>query len=214
MGRLAVEIEIVALGFDLSERFDTPVMLRVTTRTCHSMSPVELDPHARHEPVLRPGYERNFRKNVLLPANARVRHEAVEERLAQLEEFGNGERSINRIEWGDRTIGVVTSGIAYQYVREVLPEASVMVPLMRAAISALSAACTVPIISTCRTGALAFTVIVATSDVWSVSPSARSDEWSEEHPDQRSDEVMKKRRMKRLRAAIMAGSPIVRRGGG
>ena len=119
-------MEFVALGFDLSERFDTPVMLRVTTRTCHSMSPVELDPNTRYEPVLRPGYERNFRKNVLLPANARMRHEAVEERLVRLEEFGNSERGLNRIEWGDRTIGIITSGIAYQYVREVLPEASVL----------------------------------------------------------------------------------------
>ena len=119
-------MDFVALGFEISERFDTPVMLRVTTRTCHSMSPVELDASRPYEPVLRPGYERNFSKNVLLPANARLRHEAVEERLSRLETFGNDERALNRIEWGDRTVGVITSGIAYQYVREVLPGASVL----------------------------------------------------------------------------------------
>ncbi|MBT8462098.1 MAG: indolepyruvate ferredoxin oxidoreductase subunit alpha [Gemmatimonadetes bacterium] len=118
--------DFVVLGFEMSERFDTPVMLRVTTRTCHSMSPVELDPDAAYRPILRGSYERNFRKNVLLPANARLRHEAVEERLMLLEDFGNAERALNRIEWGERTIGVITSGIAYQYVREVLPEASVL----------------------------------------------------------------------------------------
>ncbi|MCL7970833.1 MAG: thiamine pyrophosphate-dependent enzyme [marine benthic group bacterium] len=119
-------LDFVALGFEISERFDTPVMLRVTTRICHSMSPVEIDLSAPYAPVLRGGYQRNFRKNVLLPANARHRHESVEERLSLLEEFGERERALNRIEWGDRTIGVVTSGVAYQYVREVLPDASIL----------------------------------------------------------------------------------------
>jgi indolepyruvate ferredoxin oxidoreductase alpha subunit len=119
-------LDFVALGFEISERFDTPVMLRVTTRICHSMSPVALDPDAPYRPVLRGGYERNFKKNVLLPANARRRHEAVEERLALLEEYGEVQRTLNRIEWGDRTVGVITSGVAYQYVREVLAEASVL----------------------------------------------------------------------------------------
>ena len=119
-------MDFVALGFEISERFDTPVMLRVTTRICHSMSPVALDPDAPYRPVLRGGYQRNFQKNVLLPANARRRHEAVEERLALLEEYGEVQRTLNRIEWGDRTVGVITSGVAYQYVREVLPEASVL----------------------------------------------------------------------------------------
>jgi len=119
-------MDFVSLGFEISERFDTPVMLRVTTRICHSMSPVEVDFDAPYEPVLRPGYVRNFSKNVLLPANARRRHESVEERLVLLEEFGETERRLNRIEWGDRTVGVITSAIAYQYVREVLPEVSVL----------------------------------------------------------------------------------------
>lgn len=119
-------MDFVSLGFEISERFDTPVMLRVTTRICHSMSPVEVDPEAPYQAVVRPGYERNFKKNVLLPANSRLRHEAVERRLDLLEDLGETDRRLNRIEWSDRTIGVITSGIAYQYVREVLPDASVL----------------------------------------------------------------------------------------
>jgi len=119
-------MDFVRLAFDISERFDTPVMLRVTTRTCHSMSPVDIDAEAVYRPVLRGGYERDFRKNVLLPANARLRHESVEERLVRLAHFGESEKALNRIEWGDRTVGVITSGVAYQHVREVLPEVSVL----------------------------------------------------------------------------------------
>jgi indolepyruvate ferredoxin oxidoreductase alpha subunit len=118
--------DFVRRGFEISERFDTPVMLRVTTRICHSMSPVELGSEVPYRPVLRGPYERNFRKNVLLPANARVRHEAVEARLEELETLAESDRDLNRIEWRDRTVGIVTSGVAYAYVREVAPSASVL----------------------------------------------------------------------------------------
>ena len=118
--------DFVRRGFEISERFDTPVMLRVTTRICHSMSPVELDPEVPYRPALRGPYERNFRKNVLLPANARVRHEAVEARLEELEALAESDRDLNRIEWRDRTVGIVTSGVAYAYVREAAPSASVL----------------------------------------------------------------------------------------
>lgn len=119
--------DFTRLGFEISERFDTPVMLRVTTRICHSMSPVDVDSGLLYAPTLREGgYHRDFRKNVLLPANARLRHEAVERRLLDLEEFGLDADELNRIEWGDRTLGIVTSGVAYQYVREVLPDTSVL----------------------------------------------------------------------------------------
>jgi len=111
-------------AFEISERFDTPVMLRVTTRICHSMSPVETERDRSWPKAPIRDYNRNFRKHVLLPANARPRHAFVERRMEELEEFANGERDLNRIEWGDRTIGVITSGVAYQYVREALPDAS------------------------------------------------------------------------------------------
>ena len=113
-------------AFELSERFDTPVMLRVTTRICHSMSPVQADDDVTRASVPLRRYDRDFRKYVLLPANARARHAFVEDRLRALEEFASDERSLNRIEWADRTVGVITGGVAYQYVREVLPGASVL----------------------------------------------------------------------------------------
>lgn len=118
--------DLTIRAFEVSERFDTPVMLRVTTRICHSMSPVEAnrDPTGPAAPLRR--YDRDFRKYVLLPANARPRHAFVEDRLRELEEFASDERSLNRIEWADRTVGVISGGVAYQYVKEVLPGASVL----------------------------------------------------------------------------------------
>ena len=113
-------------AFEVSERFDTPVMLRVTTRICHSMSPVETDRDATRTAVPLRRYERDFRKHVLLPANARPRHAFVEARLRELEQFATDERSLNRIEWADLTVGVITGGVAYQYVKEVLPGASIL----------------------------------------------------------------------------------------
>jgi indolepyruvate ferredoxin oxidoreductase, alpha subunit len=113
-------------AFEISERYDTPVMLRVTTRLCHGMSPVVAERGATWpRAALRP-YEKNFRKHVLLPANARRRHLFVEERMRELEELAGEDRELNRILWGDRTIGVITSGVAFQYVREVMPGASIL----------------------------------------------------------------------------------------
>lgn len=113
-------------AFEISERHDTPVMLRVTTRLCHGMSPVVAERDATWPKApLRP-YARNFRKYVLLPANARRRHLFVEQRMRELEELAAEDRDLNRILWGDRTIGVITSGVAFQYVHEVVPGASVL----------------------------------------------------------------------------------------
>jgi indolepyruvate ferredoxin oxidoreductase alpha subunit len=113
-------------AFEISEQFDTPVMLRVTTRICHSMSPVETERDRIWPKAPLRDYDRDFRKHVLLPANARPRHVFVEGRMEELEEFANGERNLNRIEWGDRTVGVITGGVAYQYVREAMPDASIL----------------------------------------------------------------------------------------
>jgi len=113
-------------AFEISERFDTPVMLRVTTRICHSMSPVETERDRSWPKAPIRDYDRNFRKHVLLPANARPRHAFVERRMEELEVFASGDRDLNRIEWGDRTVGVITGGVAYQYVREAMPDASIL----------------------------------------------------------------------------------------
>ena len=115
--------EFTQLAFELSERFDTPVMLRTTTRTSHGKSIVELA-----EPVTglpEPKLVRNAAKLVMLPGNARVRHPLVEERTLKLSEYGDT-AAINRMELRDTAIGIITSGVPYQYVREVLPEASTL----------------------------------------------------------------------------------------
>ncbi|HET6420311.1 MAG TPA: indolepyruvate ferredoxin oxidoreductase subunit alpha [Geobacteraceae bacterium] len=116
-------LDFTRLAFEISERFDTPVFLRTTTRISHSKSIVRTsDPVTGLPPA---GLERKAAKYVMLPGNARVRHRIVEQRLAEL--AANAENlEINRIELRDISIGVITSGISYQYVREVLPKASVL----------------------------------------------------------------------------------------
>ena len=109
-----------SLAFDLSERFDTPVMLRLTTRVCHGKGIVELGERATA--AERP-YEKNTRKNVMIPAYARIRHGIVEERREKLTAFAESFEQ-NRVEMGDTSTGVVTSGVAYHYAREVFPGAS------------------------------------------------------------------------------------------
>jgi indolepyruvate ferredoxin oxidoreductase alpha subunit len=114
--------DFVRHACEISERFDTPVMLRSTTRLSHSKGMVELGEISATPPK---NYERNLAKYVLVPSNARVRHEEVVERMARLREFSE-QTSLNRWEARGRSVGVITSGVCYQYVKEVLPEASVL----------------------------------------------------------------------------------------
>ena len=109
-------------AFALSEEYDTPVMVRETTRLAHSQGLVHLQ--ERICPEDKP-YEKNIAKNVMMPANAIKRHVAVEERLKRMAEDANT-MDLNRVEYLDTKIGVITSGIPYQYVKEALPEASVL----------------------------------------------------------------------------------------
>jgi indolepyruvate ferredoxin oxidoreductase alpha subunit len=115
--------EFTILAFEISERFDTPVMLRTTTRISHSKSIVELGEPVQGLPE--PKLVKNAAKLVMLPGNARVRHPLVEERVKKLGEFG-ATLAINRMEMRGSDIGIITSGVPYQYVREVLPEASTL----------------------------------------------------------------------------------------
>lgn len=114
--------DFTKLAFDISENFDTPVLLRITTRVAHSQSLVELG--ERNGDVLKP-YVKNAQKYVMIPAYARQRHVVVEDRLAQLQEYTET-TPVNRIEWNDTKIGVITSGVQYQYVKEVLKDASIL----------------------------------------------------------------------------------------
>jgi indolepyruvate ferredoxin oxidoreductase alpha subunit len=113
-----------ALAFDLSERFDTPVILRSTTRLSHSQSPVD-PPRERRQAAGAPRFERNLAKYVMIPAHARARHAVVEERLRACAAFAETFPE-NRFEPGNGDFGVVTAGISYTYVREVLPDAAVL----------------------------------------------------------------------------------------
>ena len=114
--------DFMKFAFDLSEQYDTPVILRTTTRLAHSQGPVELCD--RIEVADKP-YERNVVKNVMMPGNAKIRHLAVEEREKKLIEDAC-DFAVNRVEMSDTKIGVITSGIPYQYVKEALPSASVL----------------------------------------------------------------------------------------
>lgn len=116
-------LEMTRLAFDLSEQFDTPVLLRSTTRISHSKSVVELG--ERRTDLPQPHLERNPAKLVMLPGNARRRHFEVEKRLVDLEEWSS-RQPFNRLEKGAGKVGVITSGVSYQYVKEVLPEADVL----------------------------------------------------------------------------------------
>lgn len=114
--------DFMKYAFDLSEKYDTPVMLRTTTRLSHSQGPVTLE--ERCEPV-DITYERNISKFVMMPGNAKGRHIYVEQRLKAMAEDGC-DMPINRVEMNDTKIGFITSGIPYQYVKEACPNASVL----------------------------------------------------------------------------------------
>lgn len=110
------------IAFELSEQFDRPFIFRTTTRLAHSQGIVELK--ERVEPQDKP-YEKDIRKNVMMPGNAKIRHIEIEKRNNELAEAANT-LPINTVEMNDTKIGVITSGIPYQYVKEALPEASVL----------------------------------------------------------------------------------------
>lgn len=107
--------EYIKHAFEISEKYDTPVLFRITTRISHSKGIVELS--EREEVGFKP-YEKNISKYVMIPGHARVKHVEVEERLSKLKELSNNS-PLNKIEWGDKKIGIVTSGISYQYAKEV-----------------------------------------------------------------------------------------------
>ncbi|WP_337400203.1 indolepyruvate ferredoxin oxidoreductase subunit alpha [Congzhengia sp.] len=109
-------------AFSLSEKFDTPVLMRLTTRVAHSQSLVEVC--EREDLPLKP-YEKNIAKNVMVPANARPKHPAVEARTEQLSAFSETS-DLNKVIMRDTEIGIITAGISYQYVEEALPNASVL----------------------------------------------------------------------------------------
>jgi indolepyruvate ferredoxin oxidoreductase alpha subunit len=114
--------ELMAYAFDISERFDTPVLVRTTTRISHSKSVVKVN-RSRVMPARQQGFQHNVKKYVMLPVYARLRHPLIEERLVKLAAYSET-FPLNQVQWGELYLGIVTSGVAYQYAREVFPKAS------------------------------------------------------------------------------------------
>lgn len=108
--------DFTKMAFELSERFDVPVLLRITTHICHSKSLVELN---KREEVGVKTYQRDLMKYALLPATARHRHIVREDLMVEMEAYAN-DCPLNRTEYNaDASAGVITSGISYQYAHEV-----------------------------------------------------------------------------------------------
>jgi indolepyruvate ferredoxin oxidoreductase, alpha subunit len=121
--------DLVAAAFDLSEEFDTPVFLRLTTRISHSSTPVEVG-EALPPPTTTERFPRDPQKYVMVPGNARQRLPVLAERIRLVTQFAET-WAYNRIEWRDPAqeqsrLGIVTCGVAYQYAREVFPQASIL----------------------------------------------------------------------------------------
>ncbi|MBE6663518.1 MAG: indolepyruvate ferredoxin oxidoreductase subunit alpha [Ruminococcaceae bacterium] len=114
--------DFMKIAYEISEEYDTPVIFRTTTKLAHSQSAVEL--YDRVE-VTDKEYSRNVGKYVMMPASAIARHVVVEARENRLAKDA-ATLSINKMEMGDTKVGFITSGIAYQYVKEVCPNASVL----------------------------------------------------------------------------------------
>lgn len=114
--------DMVGLALEISERFDIPVILRTTTRVAHSQSFVQLG--ERQELPLRP-YKKDVQKWLMVPAFGRLRRQSLEQRLGALKEYAES-APVNKIYPGEGKIGVITSGISFQYIRELLPGASIL----------------------------------------------------------------------------------------
>ena len=105
-------------AYEISEKFDTPVLFRITTRVAHSKSLVELG--ERTEIEVKP-YEKNARKNISVPANAFLNHDKVEKNMQALAEYGNTS-ALNKVEMAGTKVGVITASIAYEYAKDAFPE--------------------------------------------------------------------------------------------
>ncbi len=117
--------DMMAIGFELSEKFDTPAMVRLTTRISHSKGVVVTAEKPQVQSITPEGFKSDIQKFVMLPGFARMRHQKVIEREAKLRVYTE-ETPLNKVEWGDRSTGVITSGVSYQYVKEIMPHVSIL----------------------------------------------------------------------------------------
>ncbi|MBA7603386.1 hypothetical protein ES703_10494 [subsurface metagenome] len=116
--------DFVVLAAELSEKYDTPVLIRTVMRTSHSKSVVNLGSRPQTPDKVGP-FPRNPEKYNCTASNARRMHPRVERRLLDLAEYAE-EAPLNRIEWKNRSLGIITSGVVYTYVCDVFPDASVL----------------------------------------------------------------------------------------
>lgn len=107
--------DFTKIALEISEKFDAPVLLRMTTRVCHSKGIVECEDREEREII---PYKKDINKFVVVPAVARKLRVKVEERQKKLLEFSNT-TPLNFIEWNDTSVGVITSGVCYSYAKEV-----------------------------------------------------------------------------------------------
>ena len=117
--------DMTIAAFGLSERFDTPVLLRLTTRICHSTSAVDLGERIDGAPIEPKPFPRNPAKYVMVPGNAIKRHPVIEQRIQDVARLAES-FPYNRIEMGEPSLGIITAGVAYQYAKEVFPHASIL----------------------------------------------------------------------------------------
>ncbi len=120
----------VGIALEVSEEFRTPVILRSTTRLSHSKSAVEMEPPTAREFEPLSKFEREGEvTRVIIPAIARKRHPKIEQRLLDVAAWSESvgfENGLNRIEWGDKSLGIITTGVAYQYTREIFAGYSIL----------------------------------------------------------------------------------------
>ena len=114
--------ELMEWAFNISEEFDTPVLLRSTTRISHCKTVVDVNKERKAD-LRQPSFTRSPAKYVMVPSNARVRRHAMEERIIKLQAYVE-EFPLNEMLLADRKLGVISNGVAYQYAREVFKDAS------------------------------------------------------------------------------------------
>lgn len=112
--------KFIKKAFSISEKFDTPVLLRMTTRVCHSKETIKI---GKRKEVKQKGFQRNPQKYVMLPGYANKRHEAVEKRNLKIADFSET-TDLNEIEINSKSQGIITSGVTYCYAKELYPNHS------------------------------------------------------------------------------------------
>ncbi len=118
-------LEYTREAFELSERFDIPFFVRTTTRISHGKSLVEISEERNTVSTAEPGLVKDPSKYVMVPANARIKHRELEERIEKIARYSE-DCSFNSVEMKETGLGIITSGISYNYVKEAVPDASVL----------------------------------------------------------------------------------------